>query len=283
MSSLESEANWRTALITLSQFVFLGEREYLKDDLYKNALEITLFLYKDKEPISYRGLQRLLRDDLWDIHLPLTTIEYTCKSLSVDKSVSIKNNVVGLTPTRREEIKKEIMKSQKEKHGIERLLIDQIVDEYRRLTNSALYAKDHDLCIEAFWKYTSKLINSKVNALMKFLSSSDFNWEVFRPADLLKELVDDIEDPHLRKAFRNSFEALFKKKVGRFMSFLYKCSQILTCWRILNIDPLVKILETREFPNKHVFLDTNCVMGLLCIKNFDHISIKELIICLTIL
>jgi hypothetical protein len=276
MSSLSSEDEWREALITLSQFVYLGDKEFVRDEIYGNAIEICLYLNEDKEPIAYKELQEILLKSVWSTSLPLKTIEDTCKTLRDESKVSIVRDKAYLNIERREEIKEEVKKADLEKKNIEKLFIELVVNQYRILADLPLLAKDQILCTELFWKCVSKLISLKVGTVAQLLHSSNPRMDVSMSATLFGSLNDDIANVQLGKSFRLSFESLFERRIGIFLGFLFKCSQVLTCWKILSLDPSVEILKKNEFGNKKILLDTNSLIGLLCVNCYNHKATREL-------
>jgi len=276
MSSLSSEDEWREALITLSQFVYLGDKEFVRDEIHQNAIEICLYLNEDKEPIAYKDLQEILLKSVWSTSLPLKTIEDSCRTLLDEGRISIVGDKAYLNIERREEIGEEVKKAELEKKNIEKLFIDLVVNQYRILADLPLLAKDQYLCIELFWKYLSKLIGLKVGTVAQLLHSSNPRMDVSMSATIFSSLNDDIANVQLAKSFRITFESLFGRRIGIFLSFLFKCSQVLTCWKILSLDPSIEILKKSEFGNKKILLDTNSLIGLVCVNCYNHEATREL-------
>ena len=174
MSSFPSEEEWREALITLSQFVYLGEKGFIRENIHGNVIEITLFLNKDKEPISFQELQTLLTESLWKTTLPLPKIEETCMSLQKENRIGVKANRVNLTGERRKEIEKEVETVASEKKSIEKIFIDKLYGQYKVTADLGLTEADQVLCIRLFWKYLSRLLSFKASTVGQLLRSSNF-------------------------------------------------------------------------------------------------------------
>ena len=277
MASLTSEEEWRNALVTLSQFVFLGDKDYLRKDLHKNAIEIALFLNKEKEPISYVGIQEIFQKELWNINLPLKIIETNARALSDEGKVLLSREKISLSIQRREKIQAEVQKAQERKAEIEKIFVDILVEQYRLIADQPLYGKDQTLCTDLFWKSISKLISFKANTVAQLLSSSRIGMDVSMSNALFNNIHKEILDKKLGKSFKTSFEVLFQRKIGTFLQFLFDCSQVLTCWKILSLDPSADKLKNTEFEKKTLIVDTNTLMGLLCSSNYNHKSTEEVI------
>jgi len=275
MSILESDNNWRKALITLSQFVFLGEREFIRENLYQNAIEIILFL--NGKRLTFSEIQKSLVEDLIGINLPLEIIEKTGYSLSETNNVIIEQGLVKLSPERRATIQNKVNKSNSQKRDILDFFVNLLVKEYRLKANLALTANDQNLCTTLFWKYLSKFVNLELTKLTKLWLSSKSEFEFSTPRSLFVGLEGDIEKVELREAFKNCFEYLFKNKVEVFLKFLHKSYMVLTCWQLLRLNTSIKLLKKNEFSNKHIILDTNCLMSLLCKNAYAHQSVSELV------
>jgi predicted nucleic acid-binding protein len=259
----------------MSQFVFLGKNEFARDSLYASALETTLYLNKDREPATFSDVQALTKEGLWGVHLPIRVIQDTCSKLQQDDRIVIKTEMVSLSIKRRQQIDEEVRKSRWERKEVEDTFIRLVVAEYRRMTNSPLPGNDDRMCRQLFWKSIAKFIDLKINLIVQLFSSKNFDPSLELLDASLEGVKNEIKEQPLRESFGKSYVEMFK--IGKFLSFLFKCSQIMTCVRIINVDPSAKILETKEFPNKRILLDTNSLMSLTCTNSAAHKSTTELV------
>lgn len=275
--SLVSEKDYRKALQTLINYRFIGEYDQARSDIYEKIIEIVLYLHIDRQPFSYIAIQGMIKDDLFGIFLPLNIIEKTCYEMFENEIIRIEDDMIYLEGRTRVKIEEQIINNNKLKKNIEDMFLDFFMSEYRRDISMPLYAQEETNIRSVFWKYISDLLYYKIIHVNQILDKVDIQYDDSIKSILFKELEKDLPEGKLRKSFKASFIKLLKSDIPIFIDYIYYSHKLLICWNMLSSDKSIDIFQEVEFSNKRILLDTNILMSLLCVDEYSHKSIEELL------
>ena len=153
-----SEKDYRKALQILTNYIFIGEDSQVRSDIYERIIEIILYLHIDRQPFSYILIQRMIKDDLFGIFLPLNIIEKTCNEMFEKESVRIEDERIYLEGRTKVKIEEQIKINNKLKKNIEDVFFDFFILEYRRELSMPLYAQEERNVRSVFWKHVSPAV-----------------------------------------------------------------------------------------------------------------------------
>jgi len=261
-----SQKEWRNALVTLAQFVMRGNRDNVREDLHKNAVEIAIFLgTQEKRSISLSEIRQILVEDLWGIRLPSQAISAVLAALEGDGRIKIVFDKISLTDERREEMKKIQQKYLSSKELVENEILEKVRTKYRETYKKVLRPSQESTVISTFWLFLSNYLIERANRISGILTGRKIRiQELTVTSEILNYSLSGVSDVDLKATLKNAFINYFQSPNTNFLNYLANAHQNLVCWKILNLDPLCQKVEAEEFSRKLILLDTNVVISILC-------------------
>lgn len=278
MQNQFSEQEWRNALIILAQFVISGNRDNIRSDLHKNAIEIAVFLgTKDNKIITLSDIRKILLEDLWGIRLPSNIISETLKILESESRIIIELENIFLTEKRKKEMLGTQQKYISNKNHIEKDVLEKARIEYQKTYRKKLEPDQEYQILTNFWLSLSNYTLQKANIISEIITGKIQIQESLLASDVIRQSLLNIEEVNLRLTLRKIIVNLFESPSDYFIEFMSNAHQNLICWKILNLDPSCQRVAQVAFSNKLILLDTNVLLAIVCERGWKHQLVIEII------
>ena len=249
----------RDALIRISQFVVRKESEALAKDCQRGLVKTILFDHGNSG-LTISEIGEEIYKQMGLKNFPTTVIISAVESPEAKLEIYDKDDKYFLENDEYEKIKQTVAERRKNIDSFESALKSKVKEK----AATAKIAEDiTDSAVKSCYEFLGTWFSSESNFLANSLrTKSQISLPVF-PANILKEVLEKIQEANVRQVIHDAITATFKDLETNMGRLLYEILQNYLHLELLNIDPECRYLQRVAFSNKTLVLDTNMIMALV--------------------